>query len=1571
MLAEKLKTKVSIRHIRIDFANRLLIQGLYIEDRNHDTLLYAGEAELKVSDWFYVKGDKPVITYLGLHDAYGHLYRKPTSNDWNYQFVIDAFDSGPSDKTQSSNEFELDLKHLDLQNVRFFSDDAWSGDDMDITVGTALIDGKEIDLKKRVIDLQRVALTGASVLMRSYQGGRPPRPKKTSPDPIDTTAFNPGGWAVHVADVALKDCRYALTSTTRPAIAGAFDAEHLDVSQTTILASNLRIKGDTLTASLNHFEANERCGMRIRELKGDVTVSPNASIVDNLLLKTDKSTLGPYYAMRYKRFPAFTEYIDSVRMVVQLSESVVHPDDIAYFAPVFKEYFPNLMTVSGRFDGTVADFRMNNIRYQDGASLVTGNLRMHGLPDIFTTYIDYSGGGIQTTGKEVLRFAPMLKGNKDFDLTKLTSINYTGSYTGFIEDFAANGVLQTNLGVIRAKSKLAMPGFETTASRYETELQAVNFYAGPLLNNPFIGAATFTGSIAGSSFEPGNASIRLNVAFDKLGLYGYNYSNIVADGVLQARTFTGHLQINDPAISGSFDGSADFKNAKNLIVKARAHILHSDLQALHLSEPHIDFAADFDIDAAGNNIDDFTGKALLNNLNILRGNDRLDLDSVALSSGFAGNGDKFIELNSNGISARVEGQFQLSQLAYSGQYFLSKYLPSYIPAPEKYAPDQDLRFAINTTFVDSLLLVLKPSFRGFDNSSITGSLNTTTQQLSLNANIPYAKLDQIRLSNVVLNGSGNFSGMKLSGDASDIVVGDSVLHLSLNFNTTVAEDSIGFNITTSSPGTYGTATLNGRAVTRGDSIRLEMAPSEFYLNQSRWELDGGSSIVYRENDLAINNLVLHSGLQQINVFSESESDGERALVVNASNLDLAQLSGAAGFADAGADGRMSGNMRITDLFTAPSVFAMLNASNVKLGGDTLGNVFLTGNYNSSKGTISLEKGTGIFRGVSSLTVEGTLAIDSTSNQHLDGVVTLYDAPLTWLSPVLKGYVSQMSGSVNGKVSIGGTGQLPDVDGKIELTNAGLRVDYLGTLYRIPKAEIGITNTAIIFSSIQLLDVYDNDATLTGTITHDRFRNIRLGLNMKSDEFEVLNLQDYENSAFYGHLVANVESMSVSGTIEDLRMNIRAAPADISQLFLPVASGGDIGTYSYVSFKKYGEEQVIKTGAASKLTINIDAIINPLAEVTLILDPTTGDAINARGTGSLRLEVPAGGDLRMYGNFKIDEGDYTFTFRQLFFKRQFLLQSGSNVRFSGPIAQTTLDVNATYRTRASLYDLLNPQEKDGTFIPRNELDDIKRQQDVDVLLNMSGNILKPELGFKLALPERRSVGTYAYNKFENLNSNSRDLFNQVASLLLIGYFMPPEGLGGNTAQSAASGALNNIGELLSTNTSAQLTNVVNKLLGDPKLSVDLKYKNYNVSDAALLTTGPVNRNEVKLGLRKNLLNDRLVLEVGSSYDWGRPVNTASTSSNFNLLNNFRIQYLLSKDGRLRLNGFRTTDFDVLLNNGTGSNINRSGVGVSWRKTFDSWSEFWHSSQYYARQQKRIQEERLKVDSNTIKKTIGTE
>jgi hypothetical protein len=123
--------------------------------------------------------------------------------------------------------------------------------------------------------------------------------------------------------------------------------------------------------------------------------------------------------------------------------------------------------------------------------------------------------------------------------------------------------------------------------------------------------------------------------------------------------------------------------------------------------------------------------------------------------------------------------------------------------------------------------------------------------------------------------------------------------------------------------------------------------------------------------------------------------------------------------------------------------------------------------------------------------------------------------------------------------------------------------------------------------------------------------------------------------------------------------------------------------------------------------------------------------------------------------------------------------------------------------------------------------------------------------------------------------------------------------------------------------------------------------YNLSDP----TGGINRNQVSLGFRKPYFHDRLIVEVGGKSDWGKPTSTSS-ANNFNIAGDFRMQYLLNASGGLRLNVFRTSDYDVTLQ----SDITRSGAGISWRKSFDGLSDFFHGNRYADKELKNLQEKK---------------
>lgn len=1529
ILADKLQTKVDISHVRVDFLNHLLIQGLYIEDKAGDTLLYAGEARVRITDWFFLRNKIPVIHYVGLYDAYGHLYRTAQSDEWNYQFIVDAFDTGKKDTTtKTQNEFELGLEKIDLRNLRFHMDDAWVGSDYDIDIGKLALDADEVDIKKQRLAINSLLLENSLVHVKDYEGGRPKHLQKKKVPTIDTTAFNTANWSVTARKIRLANNAFRLDATERAPYPGEFDPSHIGVAGVTANILNLRIVKDTIRGQITQLSAEERSGLAIKKMKADVTVSPNASICENLYLETNNSQLGNYYAMHYERFPDFNDYIHKVVMVGRLQHAMIDSRDIAYFAPVLRKY-PTRISMSGNVEGTVDNLSGKRLNITDGSTYIKGDARMKGLPDIYTTFIDFRDGEVFTTSNAVFKYAPELRNNPSIAIEKIMYAHYKGDFVGYIDNFAANGALATNLGTLVSDVKLNIPDMNSKQATYAGSVSTTNFRVGELLRMPLFGNVSFSSTIEGAAFDAEQASVHMNGVISALDVNGYRYKNILAEGKLAKKKFDGNLLVDDPNLALAFYGSADFSKEEMEII-ARANLLKSNLRSLNITQDSATANADFDLNFVGNDIDNFLGYAKLYNINLFRNNSRLDVDSIYLSSSVQ-NEEKLLVWESNDISGSVSGKFQLSTLPRSFQFYVAGYLPNYIIAPTKFAPDQDLAFQVNTRDIGNLLAVVAPSFKGFGNTRISGSLNTAAQRLSLEANIPYGQLFGISLHKANIDATGDFRRLGLKASVENFVVGDDVLSASMLIDAGVGSDSINFNIATKSPDAFGTVSINGQAIASGDSLYLSLNPSEFYLNQTRWEIPSGNAFTFSKDYLMIRGLTLRSGVQQINAYTSDETT-KQALFVGIKNLDIGMLGNLAGLAGYEPAGTINGSITFDQLFNGMLMVGNINAGNIRLGKDTVGDVNLVGTYNAKKQVITLDPQSGIFLDGSSIRAAGSMSFDSTDQQLLDGYVTFNAARLSWINPFVTGFLSKMSGDLNGTINIRGSAAEPDISGKLNLKDAATRIDIIGTYYRIPEAKLNIDNNAIDFGKITIVDVAGRTAQLTGGIAHDRFRNMRFNrVNVQSNEFEVLQLKEYENSTFYGNLVANVESMTIAGTFDDIRMTITAAPAQRSRIYIPVKTTSDIGTYSYVSFRTLDTAQVTSTKHKNKFSLTLIGKMNPLAEMTLVLDPATGDMINAKGNGVVTLNVPSDDDIKMYGNYEIDEGDYTFTLRQLAFRRNFIISSGSKIGFNGSLAATKLDINAIYTRPARLIDLLQASEKQ--LMPDNELRDAKIRQDVRVLLHMAGSLNEPQLSFKIDLPERRSEGSYAYTKLQRINQNDRELFDQVASLLLIGTFIPPEGIGGG---SATTGAINNISEVISTTASSQLTNIVNKLLGDPDLSIELKYKSYNLSDPNL-SSGGINRNEVSFGIRKNLFNDRLLVELGSAYDWGRPTSSNSNTSNLNLAGDFRVQYLLTMDGRVRLNAFRTSNYDVLVDR----NIWRGGLGISYRKSFDNVGELLNS------------------------------
>ena len=70
----KIKTKVAIGKLSLDFPKRLVLENVYFEDQKKDTLLYGGKIRVDIS-LFKLLSNEVDLQYLELNSIKANIYR--------------------------------------------------------------------------------------------------------------------------------------------------------------------------------------------------------------------------------------------------------------------------------------------------------------------------------------------------------------------------------------------------------------------------------------------------------------------------------------------------------------------------------------------------------------------------------------------------------------------------------------------------------------------------------------------------------------------------------------------------------------------------------------------------------------------------------------------------------------------------------------------------------------------------------------------------------------------------------------------------------------------------------------------------------------------------------------------------------------------------------------------------------------------------------------------------------------------------------------------------------------------------------------------------------------------------------------------------------------------------------------------------------------------------------------------------------------------------------------------------------------------------------------------------------
>ena len=187
-----------------------------------------------------------------------------------------------------------------------------------------------------------------------------------------------------------------------------------------------------------------------------------------------------------------------------------------------------------------------------------------------------------------------------------------------------------------------------------------------------------------------------------------------------------------------------------------------------------------------------------------------------------------------------------------------------------------------------------------------------------------------------------------------------------------------------------------------------------------------------------------------------------------------------------------------------------------------------------------------------------------------------------------------------------------------------------------------------------------------------------------------------------------------------------------------------------------------------------------------------------------------------------------------------------------------------------------------------------------MLKVSGDLQSPDINFDLSLP---TVTADVERKVRSIVSSDEMLSQQVLYLLALNRFYTPQFNGASDGDLVS---------MASSTLSSQLSNIMSQITDKVSLNPSFKSDRNDFSDM-----------EVDLALSSQLFDNRLIINGNLGY---RDRSISQT----NFIGDFDIEYLLSKNGDLRLKAYNHfNDAYYYLK----SALTTQGIGIIYRKDFD--------------------------------------
>ena len=1290
---------------------------------------------------------------------------------------------------------------------------------------------------------------------------------------------------------------------------GAIDFTDLRVKINRIRARGIRLKDSHIYGSVDRLDAVEkRSGLHIKDLAAaSVNVGEAQVRLKNIHLKTAESDLLLTRLRLIGAIEDYAQFLDKIRIEADIRQgSILSSKTIGCFAGDLQAMDLTL-SLSGRMNGYVNDFRIENLAFRESASGVEAKVdgELIGLPDTESTLLDVNVKSIRFTTPGLARFINGLAPDAGLDLSgfgKGEHFTFAGRVKGLLNKFTANGTLRGAGGKVQANLSIRNVADVQKPIGLGGCIDIDQVNVGRIIGEKALGPASLR-TVFDATLSPDNLRLKLDsLKISHLHAAGYDYSGISARGTYEGNAFDGRIYSGDPNLYFLFQGIFNFAPRNNNAIYKFYAVLNADLNAIKLDKrprSHVSLSASSNFrqtdrghligDVHINDLafDSETGHHEVGDI-IVRAHSASEINRVQLTSRFLEGGfvgDKTIldfindlqdlTLRTN-IPALIAGQRLAEWDSSSYDMWLKVHEAREILeffAPGVYVEDGS---ALN------LNVTKNGKLSGHLTSGRLAKAGTYAKDLDLVLDNQGGSLNA-----KLTSGSIMLSGVEMKGNNLTLSAKDNNVSLKYLFDNG-QETLSGGNIALD-------ANLSRR---KNDLIVSAKAlPSRLSYDGNDWDIRS-EDIVIDGNDIKVGGLSVKHEAEEITLEGGISMDRADTLRLRLNRFDISLLDSVTGGTPS-LKGKASGYASvISPMSPAPGLLASLRCEESALDGHDVGTLFLDSSWNDKTEAFDFTIKNRL-KGINNLSANGSFRPEV---GQLDATMGMKQFDLAYAGFVLNGIFSEFSGGLSGTVGVHGPlDNLQLSSENLRINNGLLALDFTRVPYRF-DGDLSLDNRGLHFDDVFLTDGQSGSGKVSGSLVFNDLTKLDLGtdIHLNLENLQVLGIPPGINPLMYGTLYGG-GNVDVVGPLDAIQVNVDVTSSGEGNFHLMVeGAGGDSGrsllTFTQPVVEKEPDAYELMMGSREKTkesksgSTRISVRANILPEVTAYVDISQEMSLYCGGTGTILVDLDlSSGMLGLGGAYNISGGNFRLSVMNLV-KRDFAIQDGSTVRFNGDVMNTDLDVNAVYATKASLANLVSDDSASG-------------MRQVNCTINLSEKLASPQIKFGIDIPDLNPTMQVAVDGALNTEDKVQ---KQFVYMLISGGFLPSEE-SGVASQQGSDVLISNVSGIMAN----QINNIFQKL--DIPLDLGLNYKptqtGQDMFDVALST---------------QLFNNRVIVNgsVGNKQQYGMTTNE--------IAGNLDVEVKLNKGGDVRMNFFSHSADEL---SSYLDNSQRNGAGVTYQKEFN--------------------------------------